>query len=94
MENTNIIFLQLKAYNNAPSISLSQNSQILELMALESNGYTKKLLLLTLDNEKTVSISSRLRKKGSISSLLLKINLSKMIAIERSIDICYNMDGA
>lgn len=51
MENTNIIFLQLKAYNNAPSISLSQNSQILELMALESNGYTKKLLLLTLTGQ-------------------------------------------
>lgn len=35
MENTNILFLQLKAWNDdVPSISLPHSSQILELVAL------------------------------------------------------------
>lgn len=34
MESTNMVFLQLKACNNVPSISLSFSFQILELEAL------------------------------------------------------------
>lgn len=34
MKNTNILFLQLKAYNNAPSISLSRSCQLLQLCGI------------------------------------------------------------
>lgn len=48
MENNTFYSFQLKACNNAPSISQSHTSQILEHGALENNTCTKKLLLLTL----------------------------------------------
>lgn len=69
MENTNILFLQLKACNDVPNISLPHSSQILELVALGKQQLHRKLLLLTLTvQEKDCLNFINAKKKGNIAS--------------------------
>lgn len=100
LENTNILFLQLKACNNTPSIyfTVTQFS--------DPRAWDIRKAFITLRNHSywllTIQRMTRLfqvpqgqqKTQHLLTPVQNTLKAGKRAATERSIDTCYNMDGA